>query len=204
MKPLRIACGMSAAMLIVLQSSPASGGEAFFRPGIGIGVVAASGYKSYMQDSGAGHDTDVLLDFAVSAKFRIGDRWAAVPVGEFLATPESFTETIGFVAAALFVRHSFTPEPGIFLQAGPNYVAAQGGSVIEEFKGGLGGGASIGYAFKEGDRSRFGPEVEIGYNYYSVEASENNNGGSGHFPYGDTRTTKENFGGPFLRATWRF
>ncbi len=204
MKALRIACGVAVAMWTVLQSTRAARDEAFFRPGIGIGIVAAPGYKSYMQDSGAGHDTDTLLDFAISAKFRFDDRWSAIPAVDLLATPESFTETIGFVAVALLVRYSFTPEPGFFLQAGPNYVAAQGGSVIEEFEGGLGGGASIGYAFKDGDRSRFGPELEIGYHYYSVEAAENNNAGSGYFPSRDTRTTTENFGGPFLRASWRF
>ena len=198
-------CSMVAVTLLLVLTAPTLGEEATFRPGIGIGIMACPGYNSYLEDADTGHSSAALVDLVVSSKLRIGGSWALVPAVEMLMTTESFTETIGFFTASLSVRYSFTEEPSFYLQAGPNYVVSQGGDVVEEFKGGVGGVASIGYAFKGRDRSRFGPELEVGYSYMSVDAASPDGAGYQYsYSRGEGGTTTENFGGAFLRVGLRF
>jgi len=182
-----------------MQTAPALGEEALIRPGIGIGIMSCSGFKSYMEKTQDDHKTDVFVDIMLNAKIRITDNWGVVPAVEMFLTPEAATETDGFAAASLSVRYSFTQEPSLYLQAGPNYSFD---TSRLEVKGGLGGVASLGYAFKSRDRSRFGPELEIGYSYLPVDAAPKS-------PYyhnmsGATPPSSANFGGPFLRLGFRF
>jgi hypothetical protein len=213
MKANWITCGMVAGMLVLMQTAPTLGEEATFRLGIGIGIMASPGGNSYMKDHG-GDAQELFFDLVVSGKIRVSDNWAVIPAIELSSPPDLMNAEIGLSVPSLNVRYSFTQEPSFYVQAGLNYSLPGGGGSVAEFKGGLGGNVLIGYAFKSHRRTRFGPQVELGYNYLSVEATTLYDPweDSYHCPayglhdsYGyRTIKTTENFGGPFLRVGFRF
>jgi len=195
-----ITCGIAAGLISLTQTSSTYAGEATFRCGIGIGIMESPSFKSYMKDMYFDRDQQgTLVSASVGGKISVNDSWAVVPAVEFFLSPNGYWHTTGFAAASLNLRYSFTQEPSFYLQAGPNYTY---GTSDVEAKGGVGGVASLGYAFKGRDRSRFGPELEVGYSYMPVDSAPEDdsyyNSHRGEIP------STVNFGGPFLRVGLRF
>ena len=195
-----IAVGVTAGLALFSHGAPAPGEEAAFRAGIGLGVLESPGFKSYMDDMYFDRDqSGTLVILSVDGKLRVRPDWDVVPALEFFISPNGIWDTVGFVAASLNARYALDLEPGLFLQVGPNFTFNMSDM---EADGGVGGAASIVYAFNRPGRSRFSPEIQMGYSYLYASADPGGN------PYYDSHRTdvpsSANFGGPFLRLALRF
>ena len=197
MKAKWITFGMLTGMLALMQTAQVLGEDAALRPGLGIGILASPGFNDYMSDvSSDSEAASAWLVFHISAKIGINDNWSLVPGVDLCANGNGDGGGFenGMQVLSVNARYSFGNRSVFHIQAGPSLVLANGGGERAEFKGGgVGGEVSLGYAFRIG-KSRFGPEVGLGYSYCPVDATRISN----------QETTTENFGGPFVRAGFRF
>jgi len=211
MKAHRITCWMAVGMLVIMQAVSTNGEEVAFRPGVGLGILTCPGLKSYVGKLQSGDDgASAWMGFNVSGKIRVNDSWSLVAVmdGYFNGNGDPnfngrTSKNTMFVPAAC-ARYSFGEGSAFYVQAGPNFVVANGGGSDAEFKGGgIGGAASVGYLF------RFGLELDLGYSYCPVEATGSVYHSSTYHGYRapgsyENETTTENFGGVLFRVGYRF
>ena len=190
MKTNRVACGLMAGLLGLAQPVSTWGAENAFRPGLGIGLLVCPGFNDYMEElSSDGDAASAWLNVHLGVKIRVTDHWAVVPILDAFANGNGGGIENRMQALSANARYTFKEGSAFYLQGGPGLILASGGGDKAEFEGGnLGGVISAGFAFK------FGLELDLGYNYCPVDVTRTSN----------QRETTENFGGPQLRAGFRF